>query len=228
MVEPIRNKSPWDNKPVGGFWASSVDARNTWNVWCSDQGFETPLQGISTLFEIDRAAKVCRITTMADYLEVAKGFSVKGSRDADLNQQALIEMMLLGTAVHPNPGNFVALDYEALKRSGYQAMHVTDSALEDPELRWFLHGWDTETLLVMDSRIVHPLRLVFNNETIEGNVISKVVWDREFHEEIARLKRICRDEGAEMVRNMTEPDQDRIYRPLMIFIQKYFNRIKGA
>lgn len=122
--EPIRNIELFP-KPLGGFWASPVDAEYGWKDWNEAEQFRECAEENSFKFQLKQSAKVLYIKTVDDLSGLPKaqdGF-----------------------------GDLVILDFEKLAEQ-YDAIEVTIGF--DRDLYYALYGWDCDSILIMDPDVV--------------------------------------------------------------------------
>lgn len=115
-------------KPVGGFWASPVDAKYGWKEWCYENNFRECNQKNSFTFTLSENAKVLTISSVSE----AKR----------LPQQ------------HSDPALpwWVMPDFEALLKQGYDAVEVEMS--EDWGLYQCLYGWDCDSMVILNPEVI--------------------------------------------------------------------------
>lgn len=135
---PVVNRDhPWPRvKPDGGLWASRVDAELGWRNWCEGERFR--LEDLNTHFRflITPAAKVCHLYT---------------SEDLNLlphRNDCLDEMLF-----YP--------DFERMVKDGWDAieLHLTSTRKnwDKDGLYWRLCGWDCDSILIMNPKVISPL-----------------------------------------------------------------------
>lgn len=127
---------PW-NKPHGGFWASRVDAKLGWRDWCKSERFELERLNRHFRFLITPAAKV---------------YHLYSSRDLDLLPQR---------SNYPKwEGRFFP-DFEQMMKDGWDAIELhlssTDENWSWNGLYWQLYGWDCDSILIMNPKIISPI-----------------------------------------------------------------------
>jgi hypothetical protein len=127
--EKIRNRD--HVKPSGGLWASPMGSGYGWFEWCSDEQYGD----LSTSFEFSILGNILTIGSFGD-------LALLQWRVPELGDQ-----VVLSSLTFP--------DYEAMYRSGVDAIHLTvigqrETRLTNPNL----YGWDCECVLVMSPDIV--------------------------------------------------------------------------
>lgn len=124
------------NKPLGGLWASPVDAERGWYKWSMNNDFHTDRLKKSFEFELSQDARVLELTPdnvwELPMLEDAHKWSVRPSR------------------VDPC-GMVMGIDFEALARE-YDVLSCSLS--ENPSLYWSLYGWDCDCILVLNPEVI--------------------------------------------------------------------------
>lgn len=114
------------NKPMGGLWASPLDAERGWKNWCEAEEFAECDEKNSFRFRLARGAKVYHIRNKKDV-------------DALPEQKERLEFVR-------------SVDFEKMMKDGWQAIELHLS--ECPELYWALYGWDCDCILVLDPNVV--------------------------------------------------------------------------
>ena len=77
-IKPIQNQ-PYFCKPIGGLWASPVDAKYGWKQWCTDEDFMDCREECSCRFTLRPDANVLTLTTLA---ELSPRKCAKGEADS--------------------------------------------------------------------------------------------------------------------------------------------------
>jgi hypothetical protein len=137
LFEPIKNQE--FVKPLGGLWASPVDALEGWKVWCEANDFRECNEENSFTFTLAENAKVLHLYKSSELddlpkLEFLTGFTLLDS---------------------------VLLDFEGIKSMGYDAieLHLSEEILAEDHrfydgLYWKLYGWDCDSILIMNPEII--------------------------------------------------------------------------
>lgn len=131
---PIKNDVDWV-KPRGGLWASPENAPLRWEDWVEENEFSCNLDDWF-MFELKSNARVLEITNAKQLDALPKGITRL-------------------------PHSWVVLDFEAIAKE-YDAMLVMIS--NDQRLYWDLYGWDCDTLLVFNPRIIKEIMSSENKE----------------------------------------------------------------
>ena len=113
-------------KPVGGLWASAVDAAYGWKDWCKDESYSECDPGNAFTFKLASWARVLVI----DSTEALK---------------------TLPKADPPFQSSNVFLDFEKIKES-YDAIELLIS--KDRGLYFKLYGWDCDCILVLNKDVI--------------------------------------------------------------------------
>lgn len=116
-------------KPLGGLWASAINAEYGWKDWCKENNFRDCIEQNSFKFKLKSEARILKI----DSVEVLKKLPV-------------IEM--------PYNFSWITLDFEKIKKE-YDVIEVLIS--EDSRLYWDLYGWDCDSLLVLNKDCIEIL-----------------------------------------------------------------------
>lgn len=125
--KPVENDSCLP-KPWGGLWASPVDAAYGWKEWCEIEGFHTDNLKKHFVFTLREDAKVLYITSEDQLSDLPK------------------------KKTFPYSSMWMAMDFEALSREGFDAVEVSISS--DPRLYWSLYGWDCDSIVVMNPDVI--------------------------------------------------------------------------
>lgn len=120
------------NKPLGGLWASAVDAEWGWRDWSECEHFNVERLKKSFHFTLSENANVFHVYSKADLENVPM----------QINSSKLM--------VFP--------DFEEMIKQGYDAMELhlsEDRAVnEDDSLYWLLYGWDCDSILIFNPDII--------------------------------------------------------------------------
>lgn len=122
--DPIKNLICF-SKPSGGLWASRKDGDFTWKEWCEAEEFHLDSFGTSFEFTVKENAKILELNNK-EQLKYLPKIEGYGSR--------LKECWL---------------DFEKLEKS-YDAIELTNIG----SLYWELYGWDCNSILIMNPKIV--------------------------------------------------------------------------
>lgn len=136
-ITPIQNQ-PMMSKPLGGFWASPVNARRGWEDWCRGEEFFLDSLKKSFTFTLTDDAKILHIYSVKQLEELPKA-------------PALFGMEGLRT--------WVCLDFEKLQQEydGIE-LHLSEEKFESGEwmsgLYFQLYGWDCDSILIFHDDVV--------------------------------------------------------------------------
>lgn len=124
------------NKPVGGLWASPVDAERSWFNWCKNNEFVIGRLRTSFEFELSQKARVLTLTpdNVWDLPEDEKSFFIRRPPEKR-DWLSMVE----------------GIDFEALTRE-YDVLEC--SLTENPSLYWSLYGWDCDCILVLNPEVI--------------------------------------------------------------------------
>lgn len=124
------------NKPLGGLWASPVDAERGWYDWVKANDFYPEKLEQSFEFELSENARVLELTPDNVWeLPIRKDtpkFMLERDRENPLS-------MIMG------------VDFEALAQE-YDVLSCSLS--ENPSLYWSLYGWDCDCILVLNPEVI--------------------------------------------------------------------------
>ena len=113
-------------KPIGGLWASAVDADYGWKDWCEDSDFRKCENENSFIFTLSDNARVLYIDNISDTDNLPK------------------------TSGEFKLCSWVCLDFEKLKDE-YDAIEVKISG---DGIYFGLYGWDCDSILIMNPDII--------------------------------------------------------------------------
>lgn len=132
----VTNKGQFPVKPDGGFWASRVGAKYGWRNWCEDEDFRLEKLNTHFRFLITPAARV---------------FHIYSGKD-------------LGRLPHRNDcfdECYFYPDFEQMIKDGWDAIEIhlssTDENWRVGGLNDRLCGWDCDSTLIMNPKIISPL-----------------------------------------------------------------------
>ena len=125
----IRNKYGWV-KPIGGLWASDVNAEFGWKDWCKENEFRECTEENSFQFKLKQNARVLVIDNVKRLNNLPK------------------------TKI-PFELSWVNLDFEKIMKE-YDAIEVLLS--KDWQLYWDLYGWDCDSLLVLNPNCIEVIK----------------------------------------------------------------------
>ncbi len=129
--ETISNDSIMPTKPSGGFWASRIDSDYSWKDYCIKQGYDIDLDKY-VIFSIDNKARILTIDNYKKLEDLPQLDTKKGIYRDNL---------------------YTKLDFEKLSEK-YDAIEVFISRMD--ELYFQLFGWDCESILIMNPKIITP------------------------------------------------------------------------
>ena len=112
-------------KPIGGLWASDIDARYGWKDWCDANCFRDCKKENSFTFTLTDNAKVLTINSVNDLDALPK------AKD--------------------RLGLWILLDYEKISEM-YDVLEVNIS--NDYDLYFKLYGYDCDSIIVMNPDVI--------------------------------------------------------------------------
>lgn len=126
---------PYTNKPLGGLWSSPVESDITWKEWCEAEEFKECDEKNSFKFKLKPEAKVLVLENKDDLVNLPR---VK----TDLSYITMN----------------IDIDFEALAKE-YDAIMVYVRRGKDyfSSLYHELYGWDCDTLLVMNKKVIEVI-----------------------------------------------------------------------
>ena len=122
----------WWVKPIGGLWASRIDAEFGWKDWCIDQEFRDIDENDAFRFRLKDDAKVLYI-----------------------NNTNILSALPMEQNKLPLPGINIFLDFEKLSKE-YDAIEVNISECRD--LYYSLYGWDCDSIVIMNPDIIEEVK----------------------------------------------------------------------
>ncbi len=132
--EIIQN-SVYFNKPIGGLWASPIDAKFGWREWCEEQDFRDCDDDNSFKFVLPKNANVYYIDSVSDCLCLPK------------IKTKFMGSQIMGSQIYPNFENMINMDIDAIQFN----------LSNDNELYWTLYGWDCDCILILNKDIIKPI-----------------------------------------------------------------------
>lgn len=123
-------------KPLGGLWASPVDAPFGWSAWCEQENFRLDCLRESFTFELKPGARVLELTP-------DNVWELPQNKDALFPR--LEEERSSGYA------SVKDIDFVALAQQ-YDVLEC--SLTKYPSLYWSLYGWDCDCILVMNPDVI--------------------------------------------------------------------------
>lgn len=128
LFDEIKNERAWV-KPIGGLWASNINAKYGWKNWCEEQRFRKCSIDNSFKFKLKEDTKILKI----DNSDILKKLPIVNA---------------------PFRTSWINLDFEKIKEK-YDAIEVLISA--DHQLYWDLYGWDCDSLLVLNKEVIEQI-----------------------------------------------------------------------
>ena len=125
--KPIENT--FTNKPIGGLWASDVNAKYGWKEWNKSSGLRKCSEEPYFKLTLDKKAKVLNVHKYKDVKFAVKEFLV--------NQ-------------------IMILDFKKIMKRGYDAMEVFISDSES--LYWNLYGYDCDSIIIFNKDIIQEVK----------------------------------------------------------------------
>lgn len=129
--QPIKNKAYGAVKPIGGIWASPIDAKWGWKQWCVSEEFRINKLSTSFEFYLDDNARVCHIKSVDDLKKLPR-------------------LQGLDSTLY-------CIDFEkAMKKYDAIELHLSDEVVDDylDSLYFKLYGWDCDSILIMNPNII--------------------------------------------------------------------------
>lgn len=118
-------------KPIGGLWASNINAEYGWKDWCKENNFRECKKDNSFKFRLKDGSKVLIIDSASKLLDLPK-------------QETKYNF------------SWVNLDFEQIAKD-YDAIEVLIS--KDSQLYWDLYGWDCDSVLVLNPDNIEIIKV---------------------------------------------------------------------
>lgn len=132
---PVKNKL-FGIKPIGGLWASSMDAKYPWKEWCKSNQFRECNEDNSFKFTLDESANIIHLYSVDDLKKLPKNTS----------------------AENLNPLSWYYIDFEKCVEIGIDAieLHLSEDRSDDlfNGLYYTLYGWDCDSILIMNPAVI--------------------------------------------------------------------------
>lgn len=134
--KPIQNKL-YRTKPIGGLWASRIDAKFGWKDWNEIEDFKKcdPDNSFSFIFEDE--SKIFKI----DDVEKIKKLPLISIRDSFSFEEGLEEYHI---------------DFENCLKIGIDAIELIGKI--NSALYYGLYGWDCESIVVLNPNSIIPIQ----------------------------------------------------------------------
>lgn len=130
--QPIKNNEWGGTKPIGGMWASPIDAECGWKQWCTSEEFWLDKLDANFEFSLSDDARVFHIKSVKDLKKLPEW---KGLFDS----------------------TWYCIDFEkAMKQYDAIELHLSDEIKDDylNSLYFRLYGWDCDSILIMNPDII--------------------------------------------------------------------------
>jgi hypothetical protein len=129
------------NKPIGGLWASPVNAEYGWKEWNKSNEFVPIEENNSFKFTLSPAANILVISSVDDIDKLPS----QTYDDPSLTYLAKLTEMTGSKSI----------DFETIKNNGYDAVELKFS--EDTGLYMTMYGWDCDSIVILNPDIVEPI-----------------------------------------------------------------------
>lgn len=129
--QPIKNKTYGAVKPIGGIWASPINAKLGWKQWCVSEEFRINKLSTSFEFYLDDNARVCHIKSVDDLRKLPRLQGLDSTLYCIDFEKAMVK-------------------YDAIE------LHLSDEINDDylDGLYFRLYGWDCDSILIMNPNII--------------------------------------------------------------------------
>ena len=132
-ISPVRNEKCF-TKPMGGLWASPVDAKFGWAEWCKRENFRNTDKRNSFRFKVKDDSKIIHIYSVKDLEDLPK-------------QETYLSMNC-------------CLDFEKIQKEydGIE-LHLSDEVFVGDQdfcsgLYFTLYGWDCDSILIFHDQAI--------------------------------------------------------------------------
>ncbi len=109
LFQPITNHKCW-KKPLGGLWASPVDAPFGWKAWCESESFRECEEDNAFRFTLKPESKVFRIECLKDFTELMR--ITNSQNDDEINFEKLAKLYDAVDFVQTLETNMVLNDWD--------------------------------------------------------------------------------------------------------------------
>lgn len=188
--ESVHNSSAWDNKPIGGYWASPVFHPADWSSWLDLQkqlsGWTVPRPQGGTFFRLRSHACIAYIITPSCYDQITEEFAL--GEEPQMPHDATFLDYILISEKGENPLAFKPIDYEALSKEGYDAVYCEPAAFEALGRRAGVHSWDCATLVVLNPKVVQDIH--YSSAPRSGRKAAAIALYPDCRASFAELRRI--------------------------------------
>ena len=136
--ELIENRD-FSNKPKGGLWASSFEAKNSWCAWCVENDFSKEKLDEYFCFRLSKTANVLRIESLED----CQGLPIQPV--GYMHEEFL------------DP-NYKIIDYKACIKRGIDAIEykydIARKSEKFEEIDSVMWGWDCDSILILNPDVI--------------------------------------------------------------------------
>ena len=142
---PVVNQ-PGSNKPLGGLWASAVDAPFSWKKWCEREHWCLYSLKKSFKFQLTDDAKILHIYS--------------ASQLDELPQLELPEhIKVLDTDLMYTTLDFEAIqkDYDGIELHLSEEIYPDDANWSYKGLYWKLYGWECDCILIFNTNVINVI-----------------------------------------------------------------------
>ena len=130
--QPIKNYEWGAVKPIGGMWASPIDAEWGWKQWCEAEEFWLDKLNISFELNLSDDARICHLKSVDDLKKLPE-------------RQGLFK------------STWYCIDFEkAMDKYDAIELHLSEEVEDDwlGSLYFKLYGWDCDSILIMNPNII--------------------------------------------------------------------------
>lgn len=129
FIEP-RNRNYWA-KPIGGLWASNINAEWGWIDWCTNEEFNLERLQSNFTFGLKDDAKILLITKLKDIENYVIDYSEYGLTSG--------------------------IDFEYIMNDGYDAVELIHGD-NYSELHFSLFNtWDCDSIVILNKDVIVPI-----------------------------------------------------------------------
>lgn len=134
-------------KPIGGLWASPIDATNGFRNWCMNQDWSLRPNYFDTFFTF-------KLKESANVLHLRKNEDINLLTFLNMDERESIKF----------------IDFESMIKSGIDAieLHLSENEMINmnnstisygpftDSLYWSLYGWDCDSIVILNKDIIIP------------------------------------------------------------------------
>jgi hypothetical protein len=162
-INHVVNQTAWMNKPDGGLWASPIAHPDDWMSWLEAQPptgrpYRSNAFDGGTFFTLASSTRMAMLVTPKMYGDVCARWPLAASPIFPHDPTILDALSII--AHGEKPLAYVALDFEAMARSGVDAVYCEPSIMGAMGKFAPVHSWDCASLVVFNPNVIREVRPV--------------------------------------------------------------------